>query len=76
MSKAVPRELNDSFINMGLLATLVGTLGRVIGDSMITLSAFVGRSPLYDFVSVTYLPLTPVILFGLYLVNRYYKLFV
>lgn len=33
MSKAVPRALNDSFINMGLLATLVGTLGRVVGDS-------------------------------------------
>ena len=32
MSKAAPRELNNSFVNMGLLATLVGTFGRVIGD--------------------------------------------
>lgn len=32
MSKIVPRELNGSIVNMGLLATLVGTIGRVVGD--------------------------------------------
>lgn len=32
MSKTAPSQLNDSFLNMGLLATLVGTFGRVVGD--------------------------------------------
>ncbi|KAL3808087.1 hypothetical protein ACHAXA_006849 [Cyclostephanos tholiformis] len=73
MSKTTPKELNNTFINMGLLATLVGTFGRVIGDSMITASAFFGRSPLHDFVSVTFFPMMPMILIGWYLVRRYYK---
>lgn len=33
MSKTAPTKLNNSFLNMGLLATLVGTLGRVVGDT-------------------------------------------
>ena len=33
MSKTAPNTLNNSFLNMGLLATLVGTLGRVVGDA-------------------------------------------
>ena len=31
MSKSAPKEL-DGFVNMGLLATLVGSIGRVVGD--------------------------------------------
>lgn len=31
MSKCAPRAL-DGFVNVGLLATLVGTMGRVVGD--------------------------------------------
>lgn len=31
MSKSAPKEL-DGFFNMGLLATLVGSIGRVVGD--------------------------------------------
>lgn len=38
MSKSVPSELNESFLNMGLLATLVGTLGRVLGDRYVLYS--------------------------------------
>lgn len=37
MSKVTPPSLNATYINCGLLATLVGTLGRVSGDSMITI---------------------------------------
>ncbi|KAL7486520.1 hypothetical protein ACHAW6_012115 [Cyclotella cf. meneghiniana] len=70
MSKTAPAALNDSFVNMGLLATLVGTLGRVVGDSMITISAFIGKSPLYDFVSVTFLPLLPILGLGLHWVSK------
>ncbi|KAL7515326.1 hypothetical protein ACHAXN_013479 [Cyclotella atomus] len=73
MSKTAPSALNDSFLNMGLLATLVGTMGRVVGDSMITLSAFIGRAPYHDFVSVTFLPLLPILGLGLYWVNKNWK---
>lgn len=36
MSKVTPSRLNGRFVNCGLLATLIGTLGRVLSDSMIT----------------------------------------
>lgn len=70
MSKTAPSALNDSFLSMGLLATLVGTFGRVVGDSMITISAFIGKAPYHDFVSVTFLPLLPILGLGLYWVNK------
>jgi hypothetical protein len=73
VSKTTPKEINNTFVNMGLLATLVGTFGRVIGDSLITACAFFGRSPLHDFVSVTFSPMMPLILLGWYLVRQYYK---
>ena len=40
MSKASSPKLNKSFLNCGLLATLIGTLGRITGDALIT---FAGR---------------------------------
>lgn len=76
MSQTTPKELNNSFINMGLLATVVGTIGRVFGDSMITACAFFGRSELHDFVSVTFAPLLPLLLVGWYLIRRHYKFLV
>lgn len=36
MAKVTPPKLNDMFCNCGLLATLIGTLGRVFADSIIT----------------------------------------
>jgi len=72
MSKSAPKEL-DGFFNMGLLATLVGSIGRVVGDSMITFSVFVGSAPLHDFVSVTFLPLVPLIAVGYWLLKRNYN---
>lgn len=36
MAKVTPPKLNEKFINGGLLATLIGTLGRVIADSILT----------------------------------------
>ncbi len=43
MSKTAPAALNDSFVNMGLLATLVGTLGRVVGDRLVEVFVFAAR---------------------------------
>ena len=41
--------------------------------SMITFSVFVGSAPLHDFVSVTFLPLVPLIAVGYWLLKRNYN---
>lgn len=51
MAQKTPPALNDTFINSGLLATLIGTLGRVVGDSIITISALVDANIFADFVN-------------------------
>ena len=76
MAKTTPPALNGAFVNCGLLATLVGTLGRVGGDSMITLSAFVDKDIFTDFVNATFFPMIPLVFIGLFLVHRYYELLV
>lgn len=74
MAKVTPAALNETFINSGLLATLVGTLGRVFGDSMITISALVDKNIFTDFVNATFFPMIPLALIGYFLVKRYYNL--
>ena len=76
MAKFTPSALNDTFINSGLLATLVGCLGRVIGDSTITLSALADKDIFTDFVNATFFPMIPMALVGYYLVKRHYKCFI
>jgi hypothetical protein len=76
MSKVTPAKLNEQFINSGLLATLIGTMGRVISDSMITIGAFLDKSVYNDFVNVTFIPVLPLVLLGLFLIQRYYKLLI
>jgi hypothetical protein len=73
MAKATPPKLNARFFNCGLLATLVGTLGRVVADGMITLSALLDIHVFVDFVNATFLPVLILTLVGLYLARRYYK---
>jgi len=73
MSKAASPELNDTFINTGLLATLIGTLGRVLGDSMITISALIDHMVFTDFLNDTFFPMIPMALFGYYLIRTYYS---
>lgn len=76
MAKVTPAKLNDTIINSGLLATLVGTLGRVCGDSMITLSAISDKSVFTDFVNATFFPMIPLALICYFLVKRYYNLLI
>lgn len=76
MAKVTPPALNGAFINSGLLATLIGTIGRVLGDSIITLSALVDKDIFTDFVNATFFPMIPMVLVGLFLVKRYYHLLV
>eukprot|EP00562_Extubocellulus_spinifer_P013012 CAMPEP_0178542176 /NCGR_PEP_ID=MMETSP0697-20121206/1923_1 /TAXON_ID=265572 /ORGANISM="Extubocellulus spinifer, Strain CCMP396" /LENGTH=918 /DNA_ID=CAMNT_0020174567 /DNA_START=66 /DNA_END=2822 /DNA_ORIENTATION=- len=73
MAKATPVKLNNAFINSGLLATLVGTVGRVIGDSMITISAVIDKDIFTDFVNATFLPIIPLALVGYFLIIRFYS---
>eukprot|EP00977_Amphora_coffeiformis_P015997 scaffold4833_cov233-Amphora_coffeaeformis.AAC.32 len=70
MAKATPVALNETFINSGLLATLVGTLGRVLGDSLITLSVFLDKDVFTDFVNATFSALIPLTLLGYFFVRR------
>lgn len=73
MSKVTPAKLNDKFINCGLLATLVGTLGRVLGDGTITLSALVDKNLFTDFVNDTFFPMIPLALLAYWAVWMHYN---
>jgi hypothetical protein len=57
MAKVTPAKLNHSVFNSGLLATLIGTLGRVLADFFITMGALLDVFVLIDFVSAIYFPL-------------------
>jgi len=73
MTKVTPAALNDSFINSGLLATLIGTIARVLADVMITTSAFLDVHIYVDFVNATFAPLLLLSFAGIFLVNKYYQ---
>jgi hypothetical protein len=72
MAKVTPAKLNDRFINSGLLATLIGTLGRVFADGMITISALLDIHIFVDFLNATFMPLLLLAFGGIYLVQRWY----
>jgi hypothetical protein len=72
MAQVTPSELNSCFINSGLLATLIGTLGRVLSDLMITVSALLDIHVFVDFVNATFLPLLLLALGCLLLVHSSY----
>jgi hypothetical protein len=72
MAKVTPAKLNDQFINSGLLATLIGTLGRVFADGMITISALLDIHVFVDFLNATFIPLLLLAFGVLYLVQRWY----
>jgi hypothetical protein len=55
-----------------LLATLIGTLGRVLSDSMITFSALLDIHLFIDFVSATFIPLLLLAFGCLLLVHNFY----
>ena len=73
MAKVTPAKLNRCFLNAGLLATLVGTLGRVFADVIITSSAFLDKHIFVDFVTVTFLPLMLLAVVGLVAVRWQYE---
>eukprot|EP00980_Cylindrotheca_fusiformis_P015116 scaffold4177_cov69-Cylindrotheca_fusiformis.AAC.3 len=72
MAKTTPPKLNKCFLNTGLLATLVGTVGRVFADVIITSSALLDRYIFVDFVNATFFPLMIFAVVGLIAVNTLY----
>mmetsp|Transcript_14506 Transcript_14506/g.25151 ORF Transcript_14506/g.25151 Transcript_14506/m.25151 type:complete len:90 (-) Transcript_14506:88-357(-) len=73
MAQVTPAQLNTCVINSGLLATLIGTLGRVLSDLMITLSALLDIHVFVDFVNATFLPLLLLAMGCLLLVSSFYN---
>jgi len=73
MAKVTPAKLNSAFINSGLLATLVGTLGRVFADMIITFSALADVYVFVDFVVATFSPLLLLAVLGYFLVRWNYS---
>lgn len=55
-----------------LIATLIGTIGRVLSDSMITFSALLDIHIFVDFVNATFLPVLILAIGCLILVHIYY----
>lgn len=75
MAKASPPALNGTFFNSGLLATLIGTLGRVVGDSILTVGALIDQDIFSDFINVTFLPLIFLAALSCLMVVKSYSLF-
>jgi MFS family permease len=73
MAQVTPPQLNSCFFNSGLLATLIGTLGRVLSDLLITLSALLDIHVFVDFVNATFVPLLLLTLACLLLVTVFYN---
>ena len=76
MAKVSPPALNVAFVNCGLLATLIGTFGRVCADGIITMSAIFDKDIFTDFVNATFSPMILMVAVEIYLVWRYYDLLV
>jgi len=75
MAKVTPGKLNYSVFNSGLLATLIGTLGRVLADLLITTSALLDIYVFVDFANATFFPLLLLAVFGYTLVKAHYQEF-
>ena len=74
MAKSAPNRLESTFLNAGLMATLIGTIGRIVADSFIV-GAGIAHSEGWDFVNSVFLQLALVFGLGLLIVTQnYYNL--
>lgn len=69
LSKTIPRSLARGTFNSGLLATEAGTLGRAVGDNLVTM---VGLESLDMILNYTFVPLGIITLLMLFMVQRLY----
>jgi len=79
LSKVVSSELAKGTFNSGLLATEAGTLGRVVGDCMLTFlserhSTGGGESADGAVINALFLPVAIGVLVSILLVYRYWDL--
>jgi hypothetical protein len=76
MAKSAPSRLESSFLNAGLLATLLGTVGRVVGDSFIVIAGYLHSFEGLDFVNGLLVLTLLVLVIGLHHTqsNYYYLL--
>jgi len=72
LAKSAPRELEGDFFNAGLLATLAGGGGRVLGDACIVVGGELHRVEGLDFVNCVFVQVLMLFSLGLYLINRFY----
>jgi hypothetical protein len=73
LAKSAPGSLEADFLNAGLLATLVGTLGRVAGDGIVVLAGLVHDEEKYDYVNLQFLQVLLLFSGGAWLLYRYYE---
>ena len=75
MAKSAPSRLESSFLNAGLLVTLVGTLGRVMGDSFVVTAGYLHSFQGLDFTNGVLILLLLALGVGLYhTTSSYYYL--
>lgn len=67
-----PHTHTQLILTFACLASLIGTFGRVLSDSMITASAFLDLHIFVDFVNATFLPLLLLTIAALILVHIYH----
>ncbi|GMH89244.1 hypothetical protein TrVE_jg3157 [Triparma verrucosa] len=70
MAKSCPSKLNNTFINAGFLATLVGTAGRVMADGFIVGAGYMHSRDGLDFVNSVFLQVLIFISLSIWLVHR------
>ena len=73
MAKSAPAKLEATFLNAGLQATLIGTLGRVAADAFIVVAGLAHELEGYDFVNAVLVQLGIVFAIGIYVTRKNYK---
>ena len=66
------RQLDDTFLNAGFLATLAGTVGRVVADAIIVGAGFAHSREGLDFVNSLFIQVAIVLALAIWLVHRSY----
>ena len=69
LSKTIPRSLAKGTFNSGLLATEAGTLGRAVGDAVVTIVGLYGLDFVLDY---TFVPMGIITLIFTGITARYY----
>jgi len=72
IAKSAPSRLESTFLNAGLMATLIGTIGRILADSFIVVAGLAHSVEGWDFVNSVFVQLALVFGLGLFIVSKCY----